>query len=156
MRCELVFSLSHMIPLFSASIIALHVNPTAFLMIEITGWIRRIEVMVSGTKLLYCISLKIENRGNGCPYLLELQLQWYALRIYRRHLFLWITGDDGALLRVSGVLENFACSPEYPECLYSSECVFIWLHLLLNKSIINQYSQFYAAHLLHYEVYFHQ
>jgi hypothetical protein len=62
----------------------------------------------------------------GPDYLvLELQLQWYALRIYRRHLFSWITGDDGALLRVSGVLENFACSPEYPECLYSSECVFI-------------------------------
>jgi hypothetical protein len=36
--------------------------------------------------------------------MLELQLQWHALRICRRHLVSWITGDDGALLRVSGVL----------------------------------------------------
>jgi hypothetical protein len=65
-------------------------------------------------KLFYILLADSSVALHGKPYaikappstitLLELHLPRHALRICRRHLLSWITGDDGALLRVSGVL----------------------------------------------------
>jgi hypothetical protein len=54
---------------------------------------------------------------------LELQLQWHALRMCRRHLFSWITGDDGALLRVSGLHNSIFGTPWGPRELSTSEAI---------------------------------
>jgi hypothetical protein len=71
--------------------------------------------------VLYCVGAYGQCQEYSC------RGPGHALRIYRRHLFSWITADDDALLRISGSLER-ACSMLYEgraQFLYSSDCVFI-------------------------------
>jgi hypothetical protein len=92
-----------------------------------------------GLSLYHLGSLALVQNLFGHFNLLELQLQWHALRICPRHLFSWIIGDDGALLRVSGVP---GMSVFIRMCIYMIPVAAQYHYY--------QYSQFYAAHLLHF------